>query len=83
MVHRRVHNADAVIVAQVVIEVALIHAAELEQVVALDHGQVVAEHFVLAVPEALPRVLLGCVLQAFTFLRRTGASKIVEVEKTC
>ena len=57
LVDGRVVDAVAVVVAQVVVVVALVLTAELDQVVALDLGDIVREHLVLAVPEALAHVL--------------------------
>ena len=56
-------DARAVVGAHVVIVVALVVAAELEQVVAPDHGQIVADQLVLAIPEALPGALSAHVVR--------------------
>ena len=88
LVHDRRVDTDAVVVAPVQIVVALIGAAKLEQVVAMQMAHAVAQEVVVTIPEALADVLRIDVVgnqrigQAFaadfnrsTQIRRTAADR--------
>ena len=50
-VHRKLVDEAATIVALMPVPVALIHGAKLEQVVAVQHGKIVAQHLIVPIPE--------------------------------
>src|SRR5262249_9770669 len=57
LINIRGHNALAVIVALVEVEIALVLTAELEDVIPVNQGEIIAQRMILAIPESLPNIL--------------------------
>ena len=63
LVNDLIIDCAAIVGAVMVVEILLDLPTELEQVIALDPGQVVAEHLVLPVPNPLARALVVYVIR--------------------
>ena len=63
LVNDLIIDRAAIVGAVMVVEILLDLPTKLEQVIALDPGQVVAQHLVLAVPNPLARVLVVYVVR--------------------
>ena len=50
-------DASTIICALVVIPIVLVGTAKREEVVALEHGDIVAQHLIVSIPETVARVL--------------------------
>ena len=64
LIHRLIVDAAAIVATLVVVPVALVGAAELEEVIALQHAHVIANHVVLTIPETGAGVLRVDVVRA-------------------